>query len=149
MTTKTKLELTWPGKQNRPRLEPRILLEDKALSYHEAPRTAPDLVGQAAGAAPTAFVDNLLADDIRVMTGISFRAGTFVQEDQPMARWLRWVHAFPVADPAARLWRPFRNAQQREKVMKKCVRCGIYFDEAENETAGSAHRRATFDPSAL
>ena len=24
----TKLELTWPGKQNRPRLEPRILLED-------------------------------------------------------------------------------------------------------------------------
>lgn len=48
-----------------------------------------------------AFVDNLLADDIRVMTGIAFRAGTFVQEDQPMARWLRWVHAFPVADPAA------------------------------------------------
>ncbi len=47
------------------------------------------------------FVDNLLADDIRVMTGIAFRAGTFVQEDQPMARWLRWVHAFPVADPAA------------------------------------------------
>ncbi len=29
----TKLELTWPGKQNRPRLEPRILLEDKVLSY--------------------------------------------------------------------------------------------------------------------
>lgn len=48
------------------------------------------------------FVDNLLADDIRVMTGIAFRAGTFLQEDQPMARWLRWVHAFPVADPAAR-----------------------------------------------
>lgn len=47
------------------------------------------------------FVDNLLADDIRVLTGISFRAGTFVQEDQPWARWLRWVHAFPVADPAA------------------------------------------------
>ena len=47
------------------------------------------------------FVDALLADDIRVMTGIAFRAGTFVQEDQPMARWLRWVHAFPVADPAA------------------------------------------------
>lgn len=60
MTTKTKLELTWPGKQNRPRLEPRILLEDKALSYHAAPRTAPDLVEQAADAAPTAFDDNLL-----------------------------------------------------------------------------------------
>jgi adenine-specific DNA-methyltransferase len=60
MTIKTKLELTWPGKHKRPRLEPRILLEDKALSHHAAPRTAPDLVEQAAGAAPTAFDDNLL-----------------------------------------------------------------------------------------
>jgi adenine-specific DNA-methyltransferase len=60
MTTKTKLELTWPGKHKRPRLEPRILLEDKALSHHAAPRTAPDLVEQATDAAPTAFDDNLL-----------------------------------------------------------------------------------------
>lgn len=60
MTTKTKLELTWPGKHKRPRLEPRILLEDKALSHHAAPRTAPDLVEQAAGTAPNAFDDNLL-----------------------------------------------------------------------------------------
>lgn len=60
MTTKTKLELTWPGKHKRPRLEPRILLEDKALSHHAAPRTAPDLVDQAAGTVPTAFADNLL-----------------------------------------------------------------------------------------
>ena len=29
-----KLELTWIGKENRPRLEPRILLEDPAKSYH-------------------------------------------------------------------------------------------------------------------
>lgn len=55
----TKLELTWPGKQNRPRLEPRILLEDKALSYHAAPPAAADLVEQAE-AGPTAFDDNLL-----------------------------------------------------------------------------------------
>ena len=33
----TKLELTWIGKDKQPRLEPRILLEDPALSYH-APR---------------------------------------------------------------------------------------------------------------
>jgi adenine-specific DNA-methyltransferase len=33
MTTKGKLELTWVGKENRPRLEPRILVEDPALSY--------------------------------------------------------------------------------------------------------------------
>ncbi|MCK6530440.1 site-specific DNA-methyltransferase [Myxococcota bacterium] len=38
---KTKLELTWIGKENRPRLEPRILLEDPELSYH-APRRVTD-----------------------------------------------------------------------------------------------------------
>ena len=31
---KQKLELTWIGKDQRPRLEPRILLENPALSYH-------------------------------------------------------------------------------------------------------------------
>ena len=34
MTTKQKLELTWIGKENRPRLEPRILLGDPDKSYH-------------------------------------------------------------------------------------------------------------------
>ncbi len=29
-----KLELTWIGKENRPRLEPRILIEDPGKSYH-------------------------------------------------------------------------------------------------------------------
>jgi 16S rRNA G966 N2-methylase RsmD len=33
MTPKTKLELTWIGKETRPKLEPRILLEDRDLSY--------------------------------------------------------------------------------------------------------------------
>lgn len=42
MSKKQKLELTWIGKDKRPRLEPRILLEDKTLSYRaDAPiRTA-------------------------------------------------------------------------------------------------------------
>ncbi len=31
---KTKLELTWIGKDQRPRLEPRILLEEPGQSYH-------------------------------------------------------------------------------------------------------------------
>jgi len=31
---KTKLELTWVGKDKRPKLEPRILLEDPSKSYH-------------------------------------------------------------------------------------------------------------------
>lgn len=34
MTKKQKLELTWIGKENRPKLEPRILLEDLTRSYH-------------------------------------------------------------------------------------------------------------------
>ncbi len=34
MTRKTKLELTWIGKEERPKLEPRILIEDPALGHH-------------------------------------------------------------------------------------------------------------------
>ena len=34
MTRNQKIELTWIGKENRPRLEPRILLEDPEKSYH-------------------------------------------------------------------------------------------------------------------
>ena len=35
---KQKLELTWAGKENRPRLEPRVLVEEPAQSYHAARR---------------------------------------------------------------------------------------------------------------
>jgi adenine-specific DNA-methyltransferase len=38
MSKKTKLELTWIGKDERPKLEPRILIEDPAKSYHAAER---------------------------------------------------------------------------------------------------------------
>ena len=38
MSKTTKLELTWIGKENRPRLEPRILLEDRSKSYHAKTR---------------------------------------------------------------------------------------------------------------
>lgn len=34
MTKNQRLELTWIGKENRPKLEPRILLEDPTQSYH-------------------------------------------------------------------------------------------------------------------
>ncbi len=40
MSGKQKLELTWIGKDKRPRLEPRILLEDAALSYHARHRVS-------------------------------------------------------------------------------------------------------------
>jgi adenine-specific DNA-methyltransferase len=40
MSKKQKLELTWIGKENRPKLEPRILLEDPAKSYHAKHRVA-------------------------------------------------------------------------------------------------------------
>ncbi len=42
MSKKQKLELTWVGKENRPRLEPRILLEDPEKSYHAAHRVGED-----------------------------------------------------------------------------------------------------------
>ena len=40
MNHKTRLELTWIGKENRSRLEPRILLENTERSYHAAHRVA-------------------------------------------------------------------------------------------------------------
>ena len=43
MTAKTRLELTWIGKDNRPRVEPRILIEDERLSHHAATRREGDL----------------------------------------------------------------------------------------------------------
>ena len=54
---KTKLELTWIGKENRPRLEPRILIEDPAKSHHAPFRTGKaDLFDNR-----LIFGDNLLA----------------------------------------------------------------------------------------
>ena len=54
---KQKLELTWIGKENRPKLEPRILLEDTKKSYHAAHRvTENDLFDNR-----LIFGDNLLA----------------------------------------------------------------------------------------
>jgi adenine-specific DNA-methyltransferase len=38
MSKKTRLELTWIGKDERPKLEPRILIEDASLSYHASAR---------------------------------------------------------------------------------------------------------------
>lgn len=43
MTKRTKLELTWPGKDERPNLEPRILIEHPNKSYHAVTRREGDL----------------------------------------------------------------------------------------------------------
>ncbi|MCU1324354.1 MAG: putative type restriction-modification system methyltransferase [Acidobacteriaceae bacterium] len=57
MTSKQRLELTWIGKENRPRLEPRILLEDPEKSYHAKKRvTDNDIFDNR-----LIFGDNLLA----------------------------------------------------------------------------------------
>ena len=54
---KQKLELTWIGKENRPRLEPRILVEDPEKSYHAPHRLGEnDLFDN-----KLIFGDNLLA----------------------------------------------------------------------------------------
>lgn len=42
MAKKTKLELTWIGKNDRPKLEPRILIEDPDKSYHAKERQSED-----------------------------------------------------------------------------------------------------------
>ena len=54
MTKKTKLELTWPGKDKRPKLEPRILIENPDKSYHAAARRSDDI-----------FDNMLITDDHR------------------------------------------------------------------------------------
>ncbi|MGR6036434.1 MAG: site-specific DNA-methyltransferase [Candidatus Nitrosoglobus sp.] len=57
MSKKQKLELTWIGKEGRPKLEPRILLEDPEKSYHAPQRvTENDLFDNR-----LIFGDNLLA----------------------------------------------------------------------------------------
>ena len=57
MSSNTKLELTWIGKTNRPKLEPRILLEKPEKSYHARHRvTDRDLFDNR-----LIFGDNLLA----------------------------------------------------------------------------------------
>lgn len=40
MAIKQKLELTWIGKEKRPKLEPHILLEDPEKSHHAGHRGA-------------------------------------------------------------------------------------------------------------
>ena len=57
MRKKQKLELTWIGKEKRPKLEPRILLEDPEKSYHAKERVSDnDLFDN-----KLIFGDNLLA----------------------------------------------------------------------------------------
>lgn len=53
---KQKLELTWIGKDDRPKLEPRILIEDPDLSYHAQQKHDGDIFDN-----KLIFGDNLLA----------------------------------------------------------------------------------------
>lgn len=57
MTKKQKLELTWIGKEKRPKLEPRILLEDPEKSYHAKQRVSENDIFDNR----LVFGDNLLA----------------------------------------------------------------------------------------
>jgi len=57
MSNKQKLELTWIGKEKRPKLEPRILLEDPERSYHAKHRVSDDDIFDNR----LIFGDNLLA----------------------------------------------------------------------------------------
>ncbi len=57
MAKKQKLELTWIGKENSPKLEPRILLEDPGKSYHAKHRVSDNDIFDNT----LIFGDNLLA----------------------------------------------------------------------------------------
>lgn len=57
MAKKQKLELTWIGKEHRPKLEPRILLEELEKSYHATHRVSDDDIFDNR----LIFGDNLLA----------------------------------------------------------------------------------------
>lgn len=54
-----KLELTWPGKEERFTPEPRILIEDKEKSYSKEPTTTKDQLFDDANS-PTPTFDNML-----------------------------------------------------------------------------------------
>jgi len=60
---KQKLELTWIGKEKRPRLEPRILLEDPEKSYHAKFKNSPRPVGDEPGAREDIFDNSLIFGD--------------------------------------------------------------------------------------
>ena len=55
--SKQKLELTWIGKEKRPKLEPRILVEDPEKSYHAKHRVSDNDIFDN----KLIFGDNLLA----------------------------------------------------------------------------------------
>ena len=66
--SKTKLELTWIGKDKRPKLEPRILLEDPSLSYHAKFRRHPAKTESSNLAANTSNVEVNKANDVAANT---------------------------------------------------------------------------------
>ncbi|MEI6267732.1 MAG: site-specific DNA-methyltransferase [Methylococcaceae bacterium] len=61
--SKTKLELTWIGKDKRPKLEPRILLEDSSLSYHAKFKRPPLSLGEGLGEREDQFDNKLIFGD--------------------------------------------------------------------------------------
>ena len=61
--SKTKLELTWIGKDKRPKLEPRILLEDASLSYHAKFKRPPSPLGEGLGEREDQFDNKLIFGD--------------------------------------------------------------------------------------
>ncbi|MFO1422109.1 MAG: site-specific DNA-methyltransferase [Candidatus Competibacteraceae bacterium] len=63
MTKNPKLELTWIGKENRPKLEPRILLEDPSKSYHAKFRHPPRPLGEGQGVREDLFDNRLIFGD--------------------------------------------------------------------------------------
>lgn len=89
MSGKQKLELTWIGKDEQPRLEPRILIEDPTKSY-----------GDKASQNMLIYGDNLLALKALEQDFASYRtwsgpAGVFLFRRNLRVRQKRWHNGSP------------------------------------------------------
>ena len=117
MTRMQKLELTWVGKDERPRLEPRILLEDPKRLYHATKRvTEHDQFDNR-----LIFGDNLLAPKALEQEFTATCARTSGRDSASRGiRWKDWSVAPGARSPAAR-----RSATASATGSRRCacVRC--------------------------
>ncbi len=114
MTLMQKLELTWVGKDERPRLEPRILLEDPKRLYHAAKRvTEHDQFDNR-----LIFGDNLLALKALEQEFTATCARTSGRDSASRGiRWKDWSVAPGARSPAAR-----RSATASSTGSRRCFR---------------------------
>lgn len=84
---KTKLELTWIGKENRPRLEPRTLLEDSERSYHAKHRVSGKVL----------FDNRLIFSDVASLSSGTLSCSKLLRSTAVFRTAIRNTRAVPLA----------------------------------------------------